>query len=209
MASVAIDPEPSEVAPRLSALDLTVEDLLLAVRTGAAARRTATRHHPSAYGGWRDYGERVAALRDALAPRGWVPAEDEGVCLTVHPQRRLALMTALGSSGTGTRSDVSTLRKRGRVTERIVMVNGQIPLDLEVVDPGARAPLMPTWVLLVHGDQDEIRSELSLARHIGDDGFIDRWLDRIPLPVIRLNDFMDGTDPDEPPYEPDFDIPEL
>jgi hypothetical protein len=208
----ALNPEPQDVAARLAALDLQIDDLLGPVRLGAAARRTATAHHPKAYGGWRDYGERVAGLRDQLADRGWTAEEVDGVCMTVHPNRRLALMTALGNSGTGTASPVSTQRKRGDTTEKVVRVNAQLAFDFEVDEPppALRETLMPTWVLLVHTDGDQVRSELSLARHMDEDGFIDAWLERIPLPIIQLNDTLDVSDDDEggPASGIDFEVPE-
>jgi len=211
MAYEAIDPQPEEVAPRLARLDLVLDDLLIPVRAGVAARRTATAHHPRAYSGWRDYGERVAALRDGLVPRAWSAAEEEGVCLTVHPEGRLAIMTAVGTSGTGTADDVTTRRSRGKVTEKIVGVNAQLELELHYAqpEPALRNAKTPTWVLLVCVEGDEVRSELSLAEHIDEDGYIDRWVDRIPLPVIRLNDLLDDEGPDEPPADADFDVPEL
>ena len=211
--SEALNPQPEDAARRLAALDLAIDDVLIPVRVGAAARRTATRHHPKAYGGWRDYGERIASLRDQTAPRGWTAEEREGVCLTVHPDRRLAVMTALGNSGTGTDGPVSTRRKRGEVTEQVVRDNAQLEFELHVepATPALRATLIPTWVLLVYVDREreEVRSELSLAKHMDEDGFIDVWLDRIPLPTITLNDTL-GVDDDgeDPPGGVDFDVPE-
>jgi hypothetical protein len=120
-------------------------------------------------------------------------------------------MTARGTTATGTTDPVTTLRKRGEVTKRIVAINGQLELDLRLDDDAADAPrprLPPTWVLLVAPEADEIRSELSLAVHIDNDGYIDRWADRIPLPVVRLNDLL-GPDDLGDPGAPDFDIPEL
>lgn len=208
----ALNPEPRDIARRLAALDLTVEDLLQPVRLGAAARRTATANHPKAYGGWRDYGERVAGLRDQLADRGWTAEEVDGVCMTVHPTRHLALMTALGNSGTGTASPVSTRRKRGETTEKVIRVNAQLAFDFEIDEssPALRQTLIPTWVLLVHTEGDQIRCELSLARHMDEDGFIDAWLERIPLPSIQLNDVLDVHDDDDggPAGGVDFDVPE-
>src|SRR5690348_1835835 len=119
----AVDPTPEDANQRLSRLDLTVEDLLQAVRAGIAARRTATAHHPRAYGGWRDYGERVAALRDGLVPRGWRASEPDGLCMVEHPLGRLAVMTAVGTAGTGTSEEVTTRRKRGERTEKVVRTN--------------------------------------------------------------------------------------
>jgi hypothetical protein len=206
----AIDPTPEDCNARLRDLDLVTEDLLHPVRVGTAARRTATRHHPRAFGGWLEYGERTAGLRDGLSRKGWTPEELDGVCLTVHPQRKLAIMSALGTTGTGTGEPVTTRRKRGETTERIVRVNAQLELDLHIVEqkPVMRSGAMPTYVLLVYTDPElrEVRSELSLAKDIGD-GFIDDWLDRIPLPVVRLNDTLDFGDEDgQDPH--DFDLPE-
>jgi hypothetical protein len=207
--SEALNPEHPDLVARLALIDLAPDDLLTPIRLGAAARRTATGHHPKAYGGWRDYSERVAGLRDLLTPRGWTAEEVDGVCMTVHPRRRLSIMTALGTAGTGTSAPVSTRRKRGEATEKVVQVNAQLALALEIEEPppALRATLMPTWVLLVNTDGDRIRSELSLARHMADDGFIDAWFARIALPDIRVNDVFDDDD-DGPLGDVDFDVPE-
>lgn len=205
----AINPRPEDVNLRLARLDLAADDLLTAVRAGVMARRTATAHHPRAYGGWRDYAERVAALRDVLVERGWVAKEPDGVCLTEHPLGRLAIMTAMGTAGTGTPEEVTTKRKRGERTEKVVRVNAQLAFDFPVDGEAQKQSTFdrPTWVLLVFVDRDEVRSELSLARHMDADGFIDEWLERIPLPVIRLNElFGSGGDGDGPDF--DFDVPE-
>lgn len=214
MAHEAHDRARDDARERLAPLDLTVEDLLFAVRAGAHERRRTTGHHPRNYAGWVDYAERVAGLRDVLASRGWTPEERQGLCLVVHPERRLAVMTAVGTAGTGTGRPVSTLRRRGKVTEEIVGLNAQLALEFALPMPEVPVPRrtgVPTYVLLVHREDDEVRAELSLAEHIDDDGFIDRWKDRIPLPVIRLNDSLDGDDggDEEPPFGPDFDVPEL
>lgn len=204
----ALDPSPEAANARLARLDLRVEDLLLPVQAGAAARRTATLNHPRSYGGWRDYSERTAALRELLT-RGWTAAEADGVCLTVHPQRRLALITAMGTAGTGTDEPVTTRRRRGEVTERVVHINAQLELDLQIAQPkpALTARPMPTWVLLVHADGDEVRSELSHAKNI-EDGYIDAWFDRVALPVVRLNDTLRPGD-DDGGSDHDFDVPEL
>lgn len=209
--STPLNPQPQDRAQRLAALDLTIEDLLTSVRSGISARRTATRNHPRAFGGWLDYGERVASLREGLLPRGWTRSEPNGVCLVVHPDQRFAIMTALGTSGTGTDAPVTTRRPRGGTTERVVRINGQLEFAL---DPGPQVPPMPggpamsTWALLVHEDEHEIRSELSLARHMSAEGYIDEWVERIPLPAIRINDLIDDIDNGQADTDHDFDVPE-
>ena len=208
----ALNPRSEDSATKLARLDLTVGDLVGAVRAGVLARRTATTNHPRAFGGWLEYGERTATLREALTPRGWFPAEPDGMCLVVHPEGRLAVMTAPGTSGTGTNADVTTRRPRGIVTSQVVHVNAQLELDLDMEAPVPdTAPGRQTWVLLVHSEADEIRSELSLPRSMTEEGYIGGWLDRIPLPTLRLNDLYDedlGDDGTEDGRY-DFEVPEL
>lgn len=209
--SEQLNPQPEDPAQRLTRLDLRVADLLICVRAGIAARRTATSNHPRAFGGWLDYGERVATLAEIHAPRGWTRREPNGMCLVVHPEQRVAIMTALGTAGTGTSAPVTTRRPRGGTTEKVVRINGQLEFDLGPQVPSTPAnPLpMPTWVLLVHEDEHEVRSELSLARHMSEEGYIDDWVDRIPLPAIRINDLLDDTGDDDPPEAGhDFDVTE-
>ena len=206
-----LNPQPEDSAQRLARLDLRAEDVLICVRAGIAARRTATSNHPRAFGGWLDYGERIATLRETLILRGWTKREPNGMCLVVHPDQRFAIMTALGTAGTGTTAPVTTRRPRGGTTEKVVRINGQLEFDLglQAASAPANPTEMPTWVLLVHEDDHEVRSELSLARHMSEEGYIDEWVDRIPLPAIRINDLLDDTgDGDEPDTGPVFDVPE-
>jgi hypothetical protein len=209
--SEQLNPQPEDSAQRLARLDLRGEDLLACVRAGIAARRSATSNHPRAFGGWLDYGERIATLRETLTLRDWTKREPNGMCLVVHPEQRFAIMTALGTAGTGTSAPVTTRRPRGGTTERVVRINGQLELDLgpQVPSTPTNSLAMPTWVLLVHEDEHEVRSELSLARHMSDEGYIDDWVDRIPLPAIRINDLLDDTGDDGPPEAGhDFDVTE-
>lgn len=209
--SEQLNPQPESPAQRLARLDLRMDDLLTCVRAGVAARRTATSNHPRAFGGWLDYGERIATLREILIMRGWSKREPNGMCLVVHPEQRFAIMTAPGTAGTGNiGAKVTTRRARGPATEKVVHTNGQLELDLGLTVPKAPADslAMPTWVLLVHEDEDEIRGELSLARHMNAEGYIDDWVERIPLPAIRVNDLLDDTGDDEPDAGPEFDVPE-
>lgn len=211
--STELNVQPEDPAQRLARLDLTVEDLLTCVRAGIAARRTATSNHPRAYGGWLDYGERVAMLADIHAPRGWTKREPNGMCLVVHPEQRFAIMTALGTAGTGTGAPVTTRRPRGGTTKKVVHINGQLELDLgpQVPSTPANPVTMPTWVLLVHEDGSEVRSELSLAQHMSEEGYIDDWVERITLPAIRINDLLEDTsdEDDQPGAGHDFDVTEL
>jgi hypothetical protein len=207
----ALIPNPNEVAAaRLAQLDLTAPELLLAVRAGIGARRTATLNHPPSHGGQMDYGERIATLRETLVPKGWTRRNDRNMCFVDHPDRMLTVMTALGSAGTGTADPVTTQRSRGEVTRKVVRENAQLELDLQL-DGLMPAPVVdesiPTWVLLVHPTDDEVRSELSKPWHISEEGYIDTWVERIPLPVVQVNLLTDGSGEEEGRNH-DFDVPE-
>ncbi|MCU1624252.1 MAG: hypothetical protein JWL79_3097 [Frankiales bacterium] len=210
----ALDPLPEDANTALAALGLVVDDLLQPIRAGIAGRRATTQNHPRSYAGWRDYGERTAALREGMALRGFRGEELEGVCLTVHPKGDFAIMTAPGNHLTGTgKLGVTTRRKRGKVTQAIVKENAQLQLELELGVTPTAAPAkptkIPTWVLLVFIDEDEVHSEFSLAAGIGEDGFIDSWTSQIPLPVIRLNDVLGADGDDDGPENPEIAVEEL
>jgi hypothetical protein len=209
----AVDPAPESANEALSELGLDCEDLLQPIRAGIAGRRATTANHPRSYPGYRDYAERTASLRETLFAKRFFAAEEHSLCLTVHPQRAFAIMTALGNSATGTdRVDVTTRRRRGVVTVKIVHDNAglQMEFPLGLIPEAAPHPTtIPTWVLLVFVDEDEVHSELSLARSIGEDGFIDSWIRRIPLPIITLDDTLtSGDEDDRGPEGPDFDVTE-
>jgi hypothetical protein len=192
---------------RLAAVGLTVDVLLDAVRAGYSARSECCELDPPMYPGQTMWAHTVRRLRQGTAPLGWQPDNTNNYCVSLSP-KGIAIAVATGDTNTG-RIDATpcTSSPKGPCTLDAVTAN-QLVLDLGLPDGGslARMPDAPerqTWLLLIHLDQSEVRSELSLPLTVDEQDRVIGWRERIILPSI---DF----DPDqiELPTDdtPDIDI---
>lgn len=192
---------------RLAAVGLTVDVLLDAVRAGYFARSACSELDPPMYPGQTMWAHTVRRLRQGTAPLGWKPDSASNYCVALSPQG-IAIAVATGDSNTG-RIDAtpSTSSPKGPCTLEAVAAN-QLVLDLgppngESLAQTPDVPERQTWLLLIHLDQSEVRSELSLPLSLDDQDRVIGWRERIILPSI---DF----DPDqiELPTDdtPDIDI---
>jgi hypothetical protein len=200
---------PAAAATALSHLSLTEEPLLAAVMQGYFARIDCTANHPPLYPSFVAWGETVRALREQLAPGGWMRNDEKNYSRTMHPDGRIAIAVATGDEATGVAGMTpSTKSAKGPSTLDALEVNrtlwlpGMAPDSVAEETDGDRPPVA-TWILLVHHAESEIRSELSLPYDIGTDGRITVWQERILLRVLPL-------DPEPmvvvPPTQPDIDV---
>jgi len=188
---------PEDKRRRLAELGLSEEGLRRALSEGLLARLNCTENHPPAYRGMVAWGESVRALRDELAPQGWVPSNEGNSALVVNEPGDVAITVVLGDEGTGDEAKaVSTKYGRGPKTFQHVRINA-VQLALFPRDDPAPDAVPPTpqrvWMLLHHFDLTarEVRCELSLPIRIGDDSRPDVWAERIVLAPIPIdNDEM-------------------
>jgi hypothetical protein len=104
-------------------------------------------------------------------------------------------MTALsGDEKTGTDETPSTRSPKGRATAEAVQVNSeqtQFPFmeNAAAVMESSKEPGRTLWIFLVHKDfkRRELRSELSRPLDMSEDGYIDKWGDRIIFPAISFD----------------------
>jgi hypothetical protein len=196
---------PPDPSSELAVLGLKLSDFEHALRRGEAERRTCTEFDPPSLPPWLQWGRTVAGFREQVVPtRGWHMDNAANVPRTIHPERQFAVVVNTGDEGTGDLNRaVSTRYPRGPVGRRAVEVNGQLAL-FEMAGETPPTGEMPTWFLLVHRMEDEIHSELSLARTIDKEGFITDWSKRIPLPPLPYDGSKaDGEEGDD---GPDFDV---
>lgn len=201
--------DPIAASTALARLGLTEEVLLNAAKQGYLARANCTANHPTLFPSFVAWGEAVRALRDGLAPSGWVRSNERNWPRAIHPQGHIALTVATGNEATG-RNDgsPSTTSSKGPSTVEALEVNrlqawlpGMEPPEAEPGEDDENKPT--TWLLLVHHAKNEIRAELSLPLDVDHEGRVTVWRERILLQSIPL----DG-EPIEimPPALPDIDI---
>ena len=177
------------VPARLDELGLTA-DVLSRVLERADAEATATTElDPPTIEGILRYGKAVRFLREELVPQGWTFSNARNYCTTVHPDGALAIVPSSGDEYTGVwvpGQSPTTKYPKGETTARVVRMNGQGVLDLDLgealEEPAVWAP-ESVWYLLYRVADGRIFLELSFPTAI-DGGVISSWRERIILPPI-------------------------
>lgn len=149
-------------------------------------------------------------LRQGTALLGWKPSNDRQYSVALSGDDSIAIAVATGDSNTGRQGvDPSTMSPKGPRTLEAVAAN-QLCLDLRL--PGANEPssiqeghsnLRETWLLLIHLDNAEVRSELSLPSSLDGDDRVTGWRERILLPAIDFDPDQIDLPVDD---NPDIDI---
>lgn len=176
-------PRPRSLAERLAELGLTLDVLDRAGREHLAAYFSCGPHYPRIFPAMFGWAEGNRSLRDQLVPR-WKAKDEHNQPLTLNEDESIAITALSGDQHTGTDETPSTRSPKGRMTAE-----------------AAKVPGRSLWIFLTYRDfeKGELRSELSLPKDMGDDGYIDDWHDRIilpPIPFDRGN--VDSGSPDNP-----------
>lgn len=192
----------SDVATRLGEFGLTEELLRLSVEAGLSARNTCTKNDPPVLAGVLMWGRTMRAVRENLAPAGWVGNDDGNYSVTLSADGRMAIGVATGDEGTGVIAHMPrTKYPKGPATHAAVARNVQLDLFLPVPDRKPADVVGPvTWLLLIACAGDEVRAELSCPAGIGDDGRVEAWRERIVLTPVKLGS------PVPPDFEPGPEI---
>jgi len=203
-------PPPDGVLRRLTELGTPLPILRESMRRGFLAGRFVHAGHAKTYSGLKIYHETNGELRAAFAGIGWRMNEDENIPRSIRPDG-LVIVTALaGDERTGLHGPVAQPRRpRGDAGIRIIRQNAQLFLDILDADDPALLPITDegTWFLLYRRVGDIVRSELSLALGVTDDGGLIAWVERLILPEFDVND-GGGTAAIEPPQNPpEVDVP--
>jgi hypothetical protein len=176
------------VSDRLAELGLKAEFFEFALRGADAEARTYTLFDPPNMAGMARYARTVRLLREQLVPLGWSYDNPRNLARTVSPDRRVAIVTALGDAATGVpHVPPSTRYEKGVATMEAVNRNFvQLTFSIDLGDEQpVEEPVdgLVTWVLLYAVTDTEIRAELSLPDSMVE-GYIDTWLERIILPPV-------------------------
>lgn len=199
-------PRPRSLAERLAELGLTLDVLDRAGREHLAAYFSCGPHYPRIFPAMFGWAEGNRALRDQLVPP-WKAKDEHNQPLTLNEDESIAITALSGDQHTGTDETPSTRSPKGKMTAEAVEANScQFEFEFMAEDPVAvaeavKVPGRSLWILLMYRDfeKGELRSELSLPRDMGDDGYIENWYDRIilpPIPFDRGN--VDNGSPDNP-----------
>lgn len=208
-------PGPDEVERRLQELIHTSSEPLREIlRRGHLAGDFTHKGHSRTYPGLKVYHETNGELRSYFATRGWALTEEENIPRAVRPDGLVVLTAVSGNEHTGLRGrGMQTRRPRGEAGLRLVQQNRQLALvDLLPEDDPERVGIVgqppKTWFLLYHRAGDVIRSELSLADAVTEEGSLLVWHERLLLPEFNLHD-GDGNPlmGPAPSPTPDVDVP--
>lgn len=198
-------PKPRSTEERLADLGLTLDILDRAAREHLAAYLGCDPHYPRIFPAMSAWAEGNHSLRNQLAPH-WTAKDEHNQPLTINEDGTIAITALSGDARTGTSDTPSTRSPKGRMTaEAIQSNNEQIEFEFMVeqraMAEAAKVPGRSLWIFLTYRDfeKGELRSELSLPKDMGEDGYIDDWHDRIillPVPFDRGNlDIGNSNDP--------------
>ena len=190
--------EDDDAVTRLAALGITVDDLVSALTAGDAEARAWTEAAPPNMSGMARWGRTNESLRISLAKKSkdWTYRNPRSLPLTMNEPIGVAIVGTSGDGGTGDpRWLPSTKYAKGVAVAEAVEKNEQLALfsdvDAEVGKAlgavGATSNGVKTWIYLYRVMPEGILSELSLPETISDDGYIDRWRERIIVPMYRFD----------------------
>lgn len=201
---------PADCTAKLAALGLKLTYLEDTVRAGEEARRLVTKNDPKNAAGTQDYFRRVRALRERLIKEeGWSRGELNGLPLVVDSDKSVAIGVLQGDHKTGWVGPYHPRSKRpvGDGKIKLTAQNQQmalfsVPLPADESDLEAEGLVgLDTWFLVtkrrVEGGSVRTSSELSLPAEVSDTAYIERWLDRIPLPDIVFEGVKPHTPSDD------------
>jgi hypothetical protein len=190
---------------RLAALGVTAKLFERAAKEHLADYFSCTEHDPPTYPPTKAWAAGNRSLRDQLVP-SWTALNERNQPLIVNEEGTVAITALSGDEKTGTEETPSTRSPKGRVTAEAVEVNLEQQTQFAFMEDPAAA--METskrlgrtlWIFLLHRDSDkrELRSELSRPLEMSEDGYIDRWGDRIIFPPIPFDGDADTYNPDNP-----------
>jgi len=191
--------EDDNAVTRLAALGLTVDDLVSALMAGDAEARAWTEAAPLNMPGMARWGRTNESLRIGLARKSkdWTYKNPRNLPLTINEPIAVAIVATSGDGGTGDRKWLpSTKYAKGIAVAEAVGQNEQLALfsdvDAEVGNAlgavAASSSGLKTWIYLYRVTPEGVFSELSLPETISDDGYIDRWRERIIVPMYRFDD---------------------
>lgn len=175
-------------------LGVPLEVLHDSARAGAAARDFCTAAHPVWYPALRATAEVAGELRGRLMALRWTRNDSKNIAHIVREDGEVVIVAASGDMNTGVRNSpvhAQTKRRRGRAGVAEIRRN-QLVLspEFEVLrgDHEEAAVAGPLWYFLFHRDRDLVRTELSLADSVSEDGALIGWRVRLVLPEINLLD---------------------
>src|SRR6185312_7686259 len=113
----------------------------------------------------------------------------------------IAITALSGDEKTGTDETPSTRSPKGPVTAEAVEINSaqtSFPFaeDAVAAMTSAKEAGRTLWIFLIHKDfkKRELRSELSRPLDMSDDGYIEKWGNRIIFPAIPFDTDTDNSD---------------
>lgn len=122
----------------------------------------------------------MVLIENRPAREKWSKNNEGGLCRTVDPDGRMAIVVSSGSPETGNpKGHPTTLYRKGKRSLEGLRTN-QSQLELFESEAAGTAPML--WFLLIYVDGEDVLVELSLPLDVDGDGHVDDWLTRI---VVR------------------------
>jgi hypothetical protein len=195
--------DPFDIEQRLVDFGLTREPFDNTAAESLAAYRSCTPNHPPTAPGFYAWAEANRSLRDGLAAEEWSRKNEDNLPLVVNADGTMAITATSGDADTGIRDGFPCTRNpRGPRTADFVAANQRrfdFMEEAASIVASMRVPGRDTWLFLIFRDEirGELRYELSQPNRMGEDRYVDGWIERIifaPIPFDTNDLPRIGTD---------------
>jgi hypothetical protein len=181
-------------------MGLSFETFDRAAREHLAAYFSCTEHDPRTFPPTSAWAAGNRSLRDQLVPK-WTAKDERNQPLVINARDTIAITALSGDEKTGTDETPSTRSPKGPVTAEAVEVNSAqasfaFMQDASALMKSSKEAGRTLWIFLIHKDfrKRELRSELSRPLDMSEDGYIDKWGNRIIFPAIPFDTGDADTD---------------
>lgn len=195
--------DPFDIDQRLAEFGLTREPFDIAAAENLSAFRSCTPNHPPTFPGTYGWAEANRSLRDGLTAARWTKKNETNLPLVINELGTMAITATSGDADTGIRDGFPCTRsaKGPRIADAIMANQRRFDFmeESESIVASMNVPGRATWLFLIYRDfvRGELRYELSHPKHMGEDGHVDGWIERIIFPPVPfdIDDLMRlGTD---------------
>lgn len=184
--------DPFDVDQRLAEFGLTREPFDIAAAENLAAFRSCTPNHPT-FPGTYGWAEANRSLRDGLTSAHWEKRNETNLPLVINELGTMAITATSGDPDSGIRDGFPCTRsaKGPRIADAIVANQRRFDFMEEsvLIAASMNVPGRATWLFLIYRDlvRGELRYELSHPKHMGEDGHVDGWIERIIFPPVPFD----------------------
>lgn len=185
--------DPFDVDQRLAYFGLTKEPFATAAAENLAAYRSCTPNHPPTAPGFYGWSEANRSLREGLTYDNWTRKNETNLPLVINESGTMAITATSGDADTGITEGFPCTRspKGPRIADAVRTNQRRFDFmeDRTAIVESMKVAGRDTWLFLIYRDivRGELRYELSHPNRMGEDGYVEGWIERIVFPPVPFD----------------------